>query len=101
MHAGSNVPENSIFLSGNKFYYSVGTTKIKGFRGYFTFTDQLKNKGASARSIGFDFGDDTTGVKAVNVNEADSDKYYDLNGRRVEKPAKGVYIIKGNKVIIK
>lgn len=33
--AGTEVPEENLFISGNKFYYSTGSTTIKAFRGYF------------------------------------------------------------------
>ena len=33
--AETEVPSGDLFISGNKFYYSKGTTKMKGFRGYF------------------------------------------------------------------
>lgn len=52
----------------------------------------------------FDIDDGTTGITMVQgegfmVNG--SDIYYDLQGRRVAKPTKGLYIVNGKKVIIK
>ena len=41
-----------------------------------------------------------TGIKNVNVNVNDN-CYYDLNGRRVTQPTKGIYILNGKKVVIK
>ena len=41
-----------------------------------------------------------TGIKNVNVNVNDN-CYYDLNGRRVAQPTKGIYILNGRKVVIK
>ena len=44
--------------------------------------------------------DIATGIKNVNVNVNDN-CYYDLNGRRVAQPTKGIYILNGKKVIIR
>lgn len=41
-----------------------------------------------------------TGINSVVVIPADG-KYYDLQGRRVAKPTKGVYIVNGKKVYVK
>ena len=45
-------------------------------------------------------GDGTTGIGNVNVNLNDN-TIYDLQGRRVENPTKGIYIVNGKKVVIK
>ena len=46
--------------------------------------------------------DETTGLNQINHGQMKEDKvYYDLNGRRVEHPAKGLYIVNGKKVIVK
>jgi hypothetical protein len=37
----------------------------------------------------------------MNSEEVNSDKMYDLQGRRVAQPVKGLYIVGGKKVIIK
>ena len=47
-----------------------------------------------------DFGNGTTGIGSLDT-EMERGEVYDLNGRRVLQPAKGVYIINGKKVIIK
>ena len=40
------------------------------------------------------------GIKTVNASKEDG-LYYDLQGRRVAKPARGLYIINGKKVMVK
>ena len=56
---------------------------------------------AGARN-GFAFGDDsTTGISNVNVNENVNGSVYDLQGRKVSTPGKGLYIVNGKKVVIK
>lgn len=47
------------------------------------------------------FEDTTDAIQAIESAEQLVGPYYDLQGRRVEKPTKGVYIVNGQKVIIK
>ena len=46
------------------------------------------------------FGDDATGIQNIKVG-AEDNVYYDLQGRRVLYPKKGLYIVNGKKVILK
>ena len=56
--------------------------------------------GANARVLKID--DSATGVKEViEVKEVNDGSFYDLSGRRVAKPTKGMYILKGRKVVVK
>ncbi len=48
----------------------------------------------------FDFSG-FTGVESVEAEGAENAVYYDLSGRRVENPVKGIYIVNGRKVLIK
>ena len=99
--AGTAVPEENLFISGNKFYYSTGSTTIKAFRGYFELKDVLDSYYDEAPSrVVFDFGD-VTGIQKISAQGQNDGIYYDLSGRRVEKPSKGVFIVNGKKVIIK
>jgi hypothetical protein len=98
--ANTTVPENGLFLSGNKFWYSNGSTIMKGFRGYFSFMDVLSEVANASTRIGFNF-DETTGIKEVHGN-TNAEGTYDLQGRKVEKPTnKGLYIVNGKKVVKK
>ena len=46
--------------------------------------------------------DDTTGINDVRGQKEDvRGEYYDLQGRRVSQPTKGLYIVNGKKVVIK
>lgn len=51
----------------------------------------------------FNYGNgNTTGVNEVRGQKEESrNQYYDLQGRRVAQPAKGLYIVNGKKVVIK
>ena len=52
------------------------------------------------KSIGSE-GDGTTGVKEVKSGEVKGEEWYTLQGQRVAKPGKGLYIRNGKKVVIK
>ena len=56
---------------------------------------------SSARSLDLNFEDEeTTGVNEVKTQKVDG-QFYDLQGRKVATPSKGLYIVKNKKVIIK
>ncbi len=58
---------------------------------------------AGTRSIGINYDDEdgTTGVKEVKSGEVKGDEWFTLQGQRVAKPGKGLYIHNGHKVVIK
>ena len=102
--AGTLVGNGCLFLSENKFWYSVGKTKIKAYRAYFDFYDLLpdfEDNYAESRVVFFLNDDVTTGIgKGVSFLEDDS-RWVNLQGQRVNRPAKGIYLKKGKKVRIK
>jgi hypothetical protein len=58
--------------------------------------------GSGARVLGYAFDDETTGVNEVKeVKEVNDNSWFDLQGRRVAQPTKGLYIVNGKKVVIK
>ena len=101
--AGTEVPENSLFLSGNKFWYSTGLTKTKAFRGYFAFYMLLSDISTAEARISIGFSDDkTTGIAEIENGKLPIDNSaYDLQGRKVLKPVKGLYIRNGRKEVAK
>lgn len=96
--ANTVIPKNSLFLSGNKFYYSTGKTKMKAFRAYFTLNDVLTEVSSAASRITMSF-EDPTGINEVKAVE--DDRYYNLSGQQVKPEKKGLYIQNGKKKIIK
>ena len=74
---------------------------MKAFRAYFTLRDVLTEVDEAAARIGFSF-DEATGIRDNNRETITNNRYYDLQGRSVEKPAKkGLYIRNGKKEIVK
>ena len=41
-----------------------------------------------------------TGIEEITDNRAESTDIYDLQGRKVKNPSKGIYIINGKKVFV-
>ena len=93
-----NTKEILFIGSGNKLLYPETLPgNLKGFRGYF----RLKGDAAAASSLSLDLGEETTGIENVNCETITNNRYYDLQGRHVAQPTKGLYIVNGKKVVIK
>ena len=100
--AETDVPDECLFLSENKFWYSTGLTKMKAFRGYFDFYDVLSEiENASSRVVMKWNDEQPTGISEIKHETQKNSQYYDLSGRRVVRPNKGVYIVDGKKTVIK
>ena len=100
LRSGETILENGLFLNANKFYYSAGNTSIMGFRGYFDFLDVLSSGNATS-AITLRIGEETTGLEALQKGIVENGKVYDLQGRMIENPGKGIYIKNNKKIIIK
>lgn len=55
----------------------------------------------AVKSLIFDFGNTVTAIEEVEELSASGAIVYDLSGRRVSKPARGLYIVNGKKVTVK
>jgi len=81
------------------FYYQVegGESVTNGAHKAY-----LKVAEDSAAKSFYLFGSETTGLKNLNVTESeDNAPVYDLQGRRVETPSKGIYIKNNRKFVVK
>ena len=58
-------------------------------------------KSAGARRLTIVFEGETTGINAINAAATIEGNCYDLSGRRVAKPTKGLYIVNGKKIAVK
>ena len=103
---------NCYIVKGNKLMNPaklLEKTKVqkvasKPFRAYMVDNSSTPAAGAKMFSIGFD-NDGTTAIDNLNTIADDKAEYYDLQGKRLNEPQKGINIVKRNgktmKVIIK
>ena len=103
---------NCYIVKGNKLMNPamlLEKTKVqkvasKPFRAYMVDNSSAPTAGAKMFSIGFD-NDGTTAIDTINTIANDKAEYYDLQGKRLNEPQKGINIVKRNgktmKVIIK
>ena len=103
---------NCYIVKGNKLMNPamlLEKTKVqkvasKPFRAYMVDNSSTPAAGAKMFSIGFD-NDGTTAIDNLNTIANDKAEYYDLQGKRLNEPQKGINIVKRNgktmKVIIK
>lgn len=82
--------------AGTAFGITTDAGKLVAFRTYMDL-----NGGASTSRLGVRIADEATGINAVNANAIDADAWYDLQGRRVATPTKGIYLHGGRKVIVR
>ena len=83
-------------------FYKVknNVTNIPGNKAFLVLTSTE----AQAKSFVLEFEDGgTTGIETIENSKHSTEDgvYYDLQGRRVENPTRGVYIVNGKKVVIK
>lgn len=92
---------NYVLAKGNKGigFYKANFTAIAANKAYLP-SENIAN--AQGVMMAFSFGDEVTGIDNVNAAETAAKKYYDLQGRRVLYPAKGIFVTEdGQKVLFK
>ena len=107
-----NADNNCYIVKGNKLMNPamlLEKTKVqrvasKPFRAYMVEKSSAPAAGAKMFNIGFD-NDGTTAIDSLNTIADDKAEYYDLQGKRLNAPQKGINIVKRGgktmKVIIK
>ena len=93
---------NSYYALGNMngigFYVST-VDIIPANKAYLLSSDLYQDHAASSKSYLFSEGQ-TTSIDTV-VKEEGEKVYYDLSGRKIAKPTRGIYIVNGKKEVIK
>ena len=95
--AETKAPTDSWVLSGNKLYTVDSDVTIGANKAWIVPSEVNNNSARGTKFISFD---EATGIKAVS-EALNAGKMYDLSGREVAEPAKGIYVVNGKKVIIK
>lgn len=95
--------DNYYVLSNNKLYQVNSNVTVGANKAYID-VDQITNSSSTKARVNlfFDGADETTGIKNLDAIETlTSGKVYDLSGRVVTAPTKGLYIVNGKKVFVK
>ena len=97
---------NNKLMNPARMLTTPGVTgvSVKPFRAYMTLTASAPAQLASARAFSIGRGGEgnegTTAIDLLNSVATDDAEYYDINGRRIDAPVKGVNIVRrGNKTI--
>jgi len=98
----TTIPADGLFLNSNKFWYSTGKSTAKAFRCWFELGAVLDKETNFEARVFLNFDNEETGIRLTPVpSPKDEGNIYTLDGRKVEKMRKGVYINEGKKVIVK
>lgn len=97
------------YIAGTNYVLAEKNGKVGFYKANFTtivankaYLPQSKVQNAQGVMMAFSFGDEVTGIDNVNAATATTKKYYDLQGRRVLYPAKGIFVTEdGQKVLLK
>ena len=87
---------NNYIVSGDALYLVNSVVTVKNTRAYFNVETV-----SPARSIRMSF-DGVTGIATVEngaVKAVETGDIYDLSGRKVKKPSKGIYLMNGKKFV--
>ena len=100
---GTTAKGDDIYVLANKsngvgFYKWAGDGSLSAGKIYL----KAKDTSTGAPFLGFDADGETTGISSLTPALSQGEGvYYDLSGRRVAQPTKGLYIVNGKKVVIK
>lgn len=89
---------NGYFLQNGTLYAASASNsyKTKGFRAWFELT------GSTAKGLTFSVEDGSvTGIDAVGNAQVGNDVVYDMQGRVVENPVRGIYVRNGKKFVVR
>ena len=95
---------NYVFAQKNGelgFYAVTDGSTLGAHKAYLPLPTAKLPSSAGARKISMVFDDMTTGVQQIQSDGKSNGDYYDLQGRHVLTPTRGLYIVNGKKVIIK
>ena len=96
-------PENKYYILDHPNYPNtfvrIKDLQLSAGRAYLEMPTSL---GASEAKIMVTLEDETDGILLINSDEQNANgSIYDIQGRKVENPTKGIYIVNGKKVVMK
>lgn len=91
---------NYTLAAGPTFKHSSGSGTLSAGKAFLRTTTNV-TAGARGLDLVFDEGE-TTGISEIEkLRNVGNEKFFDLQGRLVAQPTRGLYIVNGKKVIIK
>ena len=87
--------EGMYYIANNQFWAPTNTLTIPAFRAIYI------NQDSQVNVYSITFGDESTAIREINVNDLGDVEIYDLSGRKVARPSNGLYIINGKKYLIR
>lgn len=103
----TTVPEDGLFLSGNKFWYSTGKTNIKAFRGWFELGAVLNKETDFGANLSFVIDGISTSVDGIPSYMTRKGEVYTVQGQYMghdvdmKRLPSGIYIVDGKKMVVK
>ena len=93
---------NTVFvlMKGSKGIGFYKNTNAFTLRANSAYLPAEAVEGSTARAF-IALDDETTGIADVKAVKEDAEGIFDLQGRKIAKPAKGLYIVNGKKVVVK
>lgn len=79
-------------------FYNPNSTTLKENRAFLYAADVT---GGATNGLRLEFGGETTGITATETLNNVNAPIYDLSGRRVANPVKGIYVKGGKKIYVK
>jgi len=91
------------YVMSNNTIYKVGekAATIKPYRAYIQVTQPQPASGEARALTFFVDGETTTAIEGLNVEQNENGQVYNLQGQRVVKAQKGLFIKNGKKVVVK
>ena len=101
---GSDMVNNAYYALGDGALRQAASTDnaLSPYRWYVAITDRNgAQKGVNEVKLKV-WGEDATGISPLSVSpEGRKTAVYDLSGRRVDNPTKGLYIVNGKKMMVR
>ena len=97
--------ENGVKMGANRSYLQIPKREkaygARGMDGNASFSKMvISDDDDDVITIPL-FAGDATGIISTQFQNADQEVYYNLQGQRIERPNKGLYIRNGKKIVIK
>lgn len=99
-YTNKKITDEAYFVAGDKFYHKAENVSLdaKPFRAYIT----QETVSGARKAVTFNLdGAEASGIADINRETKGVGTYYDMQGRRVAKPTKGLYIVNGKKTLVK